>query len=301
MGIFKLLHVSVLAFLVAACVQTAPATRTYSDQELSTVKRLFVDGRYGQVHVRVAAPPMASTEKPPLLLLHPSPYSSAFYLDFMREMSTDRWVIAIDTPGFGDSDRPADPPSIADYADNAALVLSELGVNREVDVLGYHTGTLIAVEMAIQFPDQVRRLVLPGVPHFTGAAQREAFEQYAKPDRLDPDGVHHTSKWQFASSGMSYGMSLLRAQEHFADMVQAIPESGHAYYGVFSYPGDQQFPKVTQPSLFIAPTGSLLDETKAAQEITPNSRLVIMSEYPHNVFDLGVEFMAELTRKFLDQ
>lgn len=287
--------------LVAACVTPAPRATDFTTQEPATLKRQFVDGRYGQVHVRIASPAQTETDNAPLVLLHPSPYSSAFFLDFMSEMSSDRWVIAIDTPGFGDSARPAQPPSIAEYADNALVVLSALGLEQEVDLLGYHTGTLIAVEMALQSPDRVRRLVLPGVPHFTGQAQADALAQYAKPDTLDPTGSHHDSKWAFASGGIKYGMTLSRAQEHFADMVQAIPESGHAYYGVFSYPGEDRFPQLSHPSLFIATTGSLLEETKAAQAISPNSELVVMTEYPHNVFDLGVPHMANLTRRFLDQ
>ncbi|MEM9570576.1 MAG: alpha/beta hydrolase [Pseudomonadota bacterium] len=286
--------------LASACANQVIAEFDPLAIEAETTKRLFVDGNYGQVHVRVATPP-TKTERAPLFLLHPSPYSSAFFLDFMEEMSNDRWVIAIDTPGFGDSDRPDQPPSIADYADNAARVLDELGVSEPVDVLGYHTGTLIAAELAIRQPDRVRRLVLPGVPYFTGEAQREAFETYAKPDTLDASGDHHDSKWAFASGGLSHGMSLERAQEHFADLVQAMPESGHAYYGVFSYRGETQFPKLSKPSLFIAPEGSLFNETQAAQTITPNSELVILSEYPNSVFDIGIPFIAQITRDFLDE
>lgn len=283
-----------------ACASSAPSQESALNIQPDRVTRLFVDGTYGQVHVRIASPPQNIAPRPSLVLFHPSPYSSSFYVEFMREMAKDRWVIAMDTPGYGDSDRPAAPPSIADYAENASRVLSALDVEGPVDVLGYHTGTLIAVEMAIQEPERIRRLVLPGVPFFTGKAQRDAFETYAKPDTLEASGDHHDGKWAFASSGLAYGISLERAQEHFADMVQAMPESGHAYYGVFSYPGETQFPKLSQPSLFIAPEGSLLVETQAAQAITPNSELVVLSEYPHNVFDLGVPFIAELTRAFLD-
>lgn len=292
--------VCVLAGVLSACatdLRSQPVPRAF---EPASMTRLFVDGNYGQVHVRIATPPEDSTPRSTLLLLHPSPYSSAFYLDFMQEMSKDRVVIALDTPGFGDSERPDSPPSIELYAANVARVLDALAVEDPVDVLGYHTGTLMAVELAIQQPSRVRRLVLPGVPYFTGEAQREAFATYAKPDALDPSGEYLRSKWAFASAGLKHGMSLQRAQDHFADMMQAVPESGHAYYGVFSYDGEHQFPKLTQPSLFIAPTGSLLAETQAAQAITPNSDLIIMSDYPNNVFDLGVPDMARLTREFLD-
>lgn len=287
--------------LLVACESTNVDRSALQDQAPATMQRLFVQGDYGQVHIRIASPPQGSAPKPPLVLLHPSPYSSTFYIDFMQDMSQDRYVIAIDTPGFGDSDRPQAPPSIEDYSRNALRVLTALDVDTPVDVLGYHTGTLIAIEMALNEPERVRRLVLPGVPFLTGEEQKAAFDQYAKPDVLEASGSHHDSKWAFVSAGLQYGISLEQAQEHFADMVQAMPESGHAYYGVFTYPGEVRLPKLAQTSLFIAPTGSLLAETKTAQALTPNSELIILSQYPHNVFDLGVPFIADLTRRFLDE
>ncbi|MEM7327615.1 MAG: alpha/beta fold hydrolase [Pseudomonadota bacterium] len=297
----RILSFLMLAYSLAACAGSGVQETAIDDFPSATIHRTFVDGSFGQVHVRIAKPLDDASSRPPLLLLHPSPYSSAFFIDFMNAMSEDRLVIAVDTPGFGDSDRPDTPPSMTEYAANALIVLDQLDVQQPVDVLGYHTGTLIAIEMAIEAPERVHRLVLPGVPYFTGEAQQQAFDSYARPDLLEVSGAHFQGKWAFASGGLKYGMSLERAQAHFSDLVQAMPHSGHAYYGVFTYPGEAQLPKLTQPSLFIAPTGSLLAETQAAQAITPNSELRILSEYPHNVFDLGVPLMVELTREFLDR
>lgn len=294
-----------IGLIASLCLVTACAT--WNDGEPSahviepdTTKRLLVDGLFGQVHVRIASPPANIEDKPALVLFHPTPYSSLFYGDYMAEMSKDRLVIAMDTPGYGASDRPSSSPSIADYAINAEQVLDALNIHEPVDVVGYHTGTLIAAELAIRSPTQVRRLILPGVPYFTGEAQKEALANYAKPDELKPDGSHLLEKWKFARGGMDYGMSIERAQEHFSDLAQALPFSSHAYYGVFSYPGEDRFPQLAQPVLYIAPEGSLLEETKAVHEITPNSQLVILTEYPHNVFDLGIPYLADLTRNFLD-
>jgi len=72
-------------------------------------------------------------------------------------MRKDRIVIAIDTPGYGDSDRPENPPQMQDYARNAVKVLDALGMTDPIDALGYHTGTLIAVEMAINQPDRINK------------------------------------------------------------------------------------------------------------------------------------------------
>lgn len=122
-----------------------------------------MEGLYGQVHVRVWTPSSTST-KPPLLLFHPTPYSSQFYLPFIEDIGKDRIVIAMDTPGYGESDRPKTPPNMEDYANNAIKALDVLGITKSVDIIGYHTGTLIAVEMSIKEPDRINKMILAGIP-----------------------------------------------------------------------------------------------------------------------------------------
>jgi pimeloyl-ACP methyl ester carboxylesterase len=56
--------------------------------------------------------------------------------------------------------------ALADLVDGLRL--------RQVDVLGYHAGSLAAIELALARPQQVRRVVLMGVP-LLDAREREAF------------------------------------------------------------------------------------------------------------------------------
>ena len=131
------------------------------------MERDFIDGPFGQIHVRIARP-ASQTSHRPLILFHPTPYSGDYFRSFIRLMAHDRLVIAIDTPGYGDSAAPEGLPTIKDYADAATVALDRLGLKSErgssVDVLGYHTGSLIAIELAVQQPKLVRRLVLAGLP-----------------------------------------------------------------------------------------------------------------------------------------
>ena len=46
----------------------------------------------------------------------PTPSSIAEYERLIETMATDRTVVALDTPGYGMSDSPPAPLSIADYA-----------------------------------------------------------------------------------------------------------------------------------------------------------------------------------------
>ncbi len=47
---------------------------------------------------------------------------------------------------------------------------------RQIDILGYQAGTLIAAEMAIARPKQIRRLVMVSVPVLNDA-ERDAFRR----------------------------------------------------------------------------------------------------------------------------
>lgn len=291
-----LLTASILIF--AACSTTPPNIAAL--QEPATVKRKFVDGLYGQVHVRVSTPPNNVSQKTPLLLLHPTPYSSQFYLPFIEEIGKDRLVIAMDTPGYGDSDRPATPPTMQDYARNAIKALDELGITEPLNVMGYHTGTLIAAEMTINNSERINKVILAGTPIYSPERLPELHRKYAKPDELKTSGSHLTSKWNFATQTMKAGLSLEAAQAHYSDYMQSLPESTQAYYSVFSYPGYERIKLMSRPSLFVSINGSLKEETKTAQKLTPNSELIYLENVTTGLFDVAYPQMAKITRDYLD-
>ncbi len=81
-------------------------------------------------------------------------------------MGRDRYTLAPDTPGYGGSDGPSAPPEIADYARAFIRFLDEMKLKR-VDLMGYHTGSMTAIELARRFPQRVRKIVMISAPIFT--------------------------------------------------------------------------------------------------------------------------------------
>jgi pimeloyl-ACP methyl ester carboxylesterase len=69
-------------------------------------------------------------------------------------------VIALDLPGFGHSEMPAEPISIPGYARTIDAVVDALGVAGPAAFVGSSMGGFITAEMAISHPDRVERLVL---------------------------------------------------------------------------------------------------------------------------------------------
>ncbi|MDJ0709661.1 MAG: alpha/beta fold hydrolase [Woeseiaceae bacterium] len=254
--------------------------------------------------MRIAKPSVETTRNP-LILFHPTPASGGYFTEFMALMATDRVVIAIDAPGYGDSTRPATIPSIDDYATSAAMVLEELGFGSEdserVDALGYHTGGLIAVELARSRPSLVRRLVLPGLPFFTGETRRELYERTTVPaPEVARDGSHLMQVWDHATIAVDAGVPLARAQELFAEEIKSYPYGWWGYHAAFTYESDLRFREVAQPVLLISTVGGLQEATAAAAEHFEAATYVHLQDYTFGVFVVGVDALAAEARKFLD-
>ena len=271
----------------------------------SRIRRRYVDGRFGQVHVHTAAAVDGSAARTPLMCFHPTAVSGDFYRDFMLEMSRDRLVMAMDTPGYGRSDPPPGPQPMIELAGTAADALDALGFGAggrgAVDVIGYHTGCFIASELAVIRPDLVRRLVLPGIPFNVGEKRKEMYERYARPEELTEDGARAMEVWKFWVTDRHPDVSLRRGASHFADQLQSWPYSWWAYHSVFSYPAEERLPLVRQPVLVPNTHGNLQENSRAAAALMADAKVVEMPDLTHGVFDVGVDRLSTVSRAFLDE
>ncbi|MDX2143089.1 MAG: alpha/beta fold hydrolase [Rhodospirillaceae bacterium] len=128
-----------------------------------TLRHGYADNRYGQLHYATAAPPGGGdTSKPPLVMFHQSPNSSIEFDALTAELGKDRVVYALDTPGHGGSDGPAEIPTIEELADAMHEALTDLGFgpDRPIDAFGFHTGTRILSVLAVKHPKMVRRVMM---------------------------------------------------------------------------------------------------------------------------------------------
>jgi pimeloyl-ACP methyl ester carboxylesterase len=99
----------------------------------------------------------------PLLLLHGGLFTIDMFGPNLAILSGHREVIAVNLQGHGRStlgDRPIDP---IEMGDDMGFIVKELGYRR-IDALGYSLGGNVALRLAIQHPDLVRRLVLLSTP-----------------------------------------------------------------------------------------------------------------------------------------
>ena len=102
-------------------------------------------------------------EGEPLLLLHGGLGSIDMFAPVMPMLSGHRQVIGVDLQGHGRTPLGKRPISLEAMGADMGKLVSELGY-KQVDVLGYSMGGGVALQMAAQSPDKVRRLVIASAP-----------------------------------------------------------------------------------------------------------------------------------------
>lgn len=263
------------------------------------VRRGYAAGRFGQIHYRIARPE-TDTGNRPLLCFHMSPYSGVIYERFLSEMGKDRLAIAMDTPGFGNSDPSPRQPMIEDYAGTARDLLDALAIS-SADLMGYHTGSKVAVQTAIDNPEAVHRVVTVSAPIYTDEELAEVKRIYG-PEPLTDDGEHLQRWWQSAVRWSMTGRTLDDIGRVFWARVlnPAISWWGHA--AAFAYDSAAALPKVTQPILVLNPEDDVWQRTPRAKDLLthPASRIHDLPGWSHGFLDLKTEETATIVREFLD-
>jgi pimeloyl-ACP methyl ester carboxylesterase len=213
------------------------------------LRRSFADLSDGQIHYAACGDP----GRPAVLLLHQTPRSWAEYRHVLPLLGGSRYAIAMDTLGFGDSARPSGPGSIERWASVAGELLDHLGIAR-CDLVGHHTGGVIAVELAASRPGLVHRLVLSSTP-YTDAGFRQARAERPPIDEVvpSPDGSHLTSLWQRRQAFYPQGRpDLLTA--FVIDALKVIDDLEYGHRAVASYRMEDRIHLVHHPTLVVRAT-----------------------------------------------
>ncbi len=156
------------------------------------MRRAFFDTPDGQMHYRTEG-----VKDPPLVMLHQTPRSSDDFTEMMPLLSPERRSIALDFIGYGDSDKSTKYYGAEDYARTVISLLDHLKIGKAT-VVGHHSGTKVAIELATAFPERLEKLVLIG-PYFWNEDTRQRAiaqtDRYVK-FKTRPDGAHLMEMWR---------------------------------------------------------------------------------------------------------
>lgn len=265
---------------------------------MERVRKEYVDGPDGQVHVLRAGQP--GTGNRALVCLHLTPGSGRMYEELLVEMGQDRLALAPDTPGFGASDAPAAPPTIGTFADAVLAVLDHYGVD-ECDVLGYHTGSKTAVELALRAPERVHSLVLVSAPDYTEEELAEQRRWLAVPKDLDPDGEHLVRQFRELVRWAPAGTPLSLLQREFAEQQRAGETAHWGYLAAFAYQHADHLPRVQQPVLLLCPEDDLEGPTLRAERLLHRGRFLRLPGWGHQMMITRTREVAALIREHTAQ
>jgi len=195
------------------------------------ITRHYFDGAAGQLHYRRCGSP----DNPPLLLLHQSPSSSAMYETLMTALAEEFYMLAPDTPGFGQSDALESGFTVA----GAAAVMAEFlraFMTQPCFVFGHHTGATVATQLAADAPDCVASLALSG-PTLLSAEQQATLPSKATTIELQGDGHHLLAMWRrIQAKDDSAPLALIQREvllawqsgENYGESYRAVSELDYA-------------------------------------------------------------------------
>ena len=255
------------------------------------VKR-YCDSPLGQVHYRLLEPRGDKLHRP-LVCLHPAPSSGMYFTTVMPLLNAGRRIVAPDYPGYGSSDSLDSEPGITDYASAMMCVTEDAGGGEPVDVLGFHTGCLVAAEMALAVPDKIGRLVLCDVPYFDRQTQAGLREQMARPMPITDQLESLAGPWKFNIESRIGSVAIDRAFELFAEHLRAGRNDYVGFDAAFSYDCVTRFSELRAETVVLATKSGLRDASIEAAGVIRDAELVMVDEVTTAVFESGAEAIAK--------
>ena len=270
------------------------------DEKSPKLKKGYGDGIHGQIHYRYVK--STNVANIPLVCLHPSPLSSIVYDNWLIEMAKDRYSIAPDTPGYGGSDTPKSPPKIEELADAMITFLDSISLER-VDVMGYHTGSLTSADLAMRYPDRIRKVVMISAPIFDEKIIKEYSKRIYDPPPSFVDILDQTS-----SNIKNKGKDMFRdvpTDDRYADFsierIRHYRTSNWGFRAAFAYDLTKSLTLINQPVLILNPEDDLWELTPLAEPYLKNGRIHDLPGWTHGHLDTYTEEMAKVVRSFLDE
>ena len=225
-------------------------------------------------------------------------------------LAKQRPVYLFDNAGVGLSSGET-PDSFEGMADHVAAFARARGL-KQVDVLGFSIGGMVAQEVALRHPQLVRRMILAGTsprggtsghdPRVPEIALRESIATEEETAYLffDPSPSSQQAAGEFweRRHQRKEGLDKLNSMKVIAAQGAALGKWGIPGDGTFS-----QLSKITQPTLVVNGSKDVMVPTENSytlQQHIPNARLLIYPNSGHGaLFQYADDFVRQ-ANAFLD-
>lgn len=260
----------------------------------------YSDSPFGQIHWRMVEPQQEPTE-PDLYCLHPAPFSGLAFTSIMPFLAQNRRVIAPDFPGYGGSDSFKLEPSIREYSKAMMAVVEDLSLEAPVDVTGFHTGNMVAIEMALENPGRVRKMALVDVPAFDPETRSKFLPTAGKPFEITPDLKCLEAAWDVGMTKRLESQGPDRSFEMFVEQLRHGTGKNAAFHAAFSYDVEGRLPLVSSSALILASQSGLLEASRRAATLIPSAKLIERLDIKRAVLDEAAAETATEILRFIDE
>lgn len=268
---------------------------------MGTVRKLYVEGTYGQIHLRYAVDQGDGTRRP-LFCLHQSPKCSLEFATFMTHAAADRAVYAPDYPGYGMSDAAPteDATTVEMYAREMWRVANAVGAEK-IDLFGNHTGSKVAIEMAVQQPDRVGAIAMISAAILTDE-ERAMFADMFTPIPLDEEMTRLRTTWARILERRSPDTTLEWCDRSLYQTMMGgeAYEWGHVAAFAYGKPFDEALARLPHRKILLNPADDLQVATRRAEAIMTNGELIECPQWIYGFMDTHPQEVCDLILPRLD-
>lgn len=260
---------------------------------MTFAEKRYINLKDGQIHCRISGD---LTVSEPLVCLHQTASSAEMFEALMHQLAPEVAVIAIDTPGYGQSFAPSQKPTISYYAEIVHQCLKALNIER-CHVFGHHTGASIAVQLVNNVPDMVEKLILGGPPLLSDV-QKQALRATLKPrsDDFQLSDIEHT--WQRIMTRTQYKDSRLVLREVLTTL--RADDYASTYEAVFEHDFRAQLSRIKCPTLIVCGEHDALRvSAEPTQAAIKHSELKIVEGAGTFICDEHAEMLGKIILNFL--
>lgn len=257
------------------------------------LNRKFLPTEYGQLHLRVAG--VNNSTNLPLLCLHMAPQSGQDFEDFMKLASRERLVIAPDYHGYGESEPITDTSkvTIEAYAKSIWQALDSFNIE-QIEILGHHTGSKVGIEMSLQHPSKVNRLMCIALSTMTPgqfASSKTSFKAFSNQEKSDGFADWWKTILDYYDANMPYD----ELAQKFAISVKSGSRFYLGFQAAHSYNANilEKLGALKMPTIIVNPNDDLQDITPLAANYVENVALIQKPEWQPGFLTLKPEQVLE--------
>ena len=263
---------------------------------MNRLTRTYLSSKDTKTHVRCWSSLL--DERPSLICFPPVPYTGIFFDTFAKHMECE--VLCPDLPGYGQSDFLSTTPTVESYVGSLNACLNHVDESPKY-LLGFQSGALVAVEMALKYPDLVAGLILIDVPLFSEGQRTTLKSTLTTPPDYAKNKEKLSMLWETQVLERMSVIPYERALDLYLDFIGAGERVNHGFHAATSYVGEKRFSQLTHPTKIIATNSSLRDGTLRAGELISGSLLEELPEITAPAFELGAKSIAKITAQFMQR